>query len=206
GGGGGDQWAAGCRGAHAREFPRAPRLHRRPPESGSGREIPGPGRRLLCMAKCHRGLPPDRRRRLRGVPQAPARGSRCRGARRYPLRQSRAGRGTARAFLLCGVEAGDRGRRAAHGGLHPQEHAKGRMTWRPSVTVAAVIERGGRFLFVEERIDERLVLNQPAGHLDPDESLAAACRREVLEETAHPFEPRALVGIYRWHYAKRDVT
>ena len=80
------------------------------------------------------------------------------------------------------------------------------MTWRPSVTVAAVIERGGRFLFVEERIDGRLVLNQPAGHLDPGESLIAACRREVLEETAHPFEPRALVGVYRWHYAKKDVT
>jgi 8-oxo-dGTP pyrophosphatase MutT (NUDIX family) len=80
------------------------------------------------------------------------------------------------------------------------------MIWRPSVTVAAVIERGGRFLFVEERIDGRLVLNQPAGHLDPGESLAAACRREVLEETAHDFEPRSLVGIYRWHYAPKDVT
>ena len=78
--------------------------------------------------------------------------------------------------------------------------------WRPSVTVAAVIERGGRFLFVEERIDGRLVLNQPAGHLDPGESLVAACRREVLEETAHRFEPRSLVGIYRWHYAAKDVT
>jgi 8-oxo-dGTP pyrophosphatase MutT (NUDIX family) len=80
------------------------------------------------------------------------------------------------------------------------------MIWRPSVTVAAVIERGGRFLFVEERIDGRLVLNQPAGHLDPGESLLAACRREVMEETAHPFEPRALLGVYRWHYAKADVT
>ena len=80
------------------------------------------------------------------------------------------------------------------------------MIWRPSVTVAAVIERGGRFLFVEERIDGRLVLNQPAGHLDPGESLVAACRREVLEETAHAFEPRALVGVYRWHYAAKDVT
>jgi len=78
--------------------------------------------------------------------------------------------------------------------------------WKPSVTVAAVIERGGRFLFVEERIDGRLVLNQPAGHLAPGESLVAACRREVLEETAHAFEPRFLVGVYRWHYAKRDVT
>ena len=80
------------------------------------------------------------------------------------------------------------------------------MIWRPSVTVAAVIERGGRFLFVEERADGRLVLNQPAGHLDPGESLVAACRREVLEETAHDFEPRALVGVYRWRYAPKDVT
>ena len=78
--------------------------------------------------------------------------------------------------------------------------------WKPSVTVAAVIERQGRFLFVEERIDGKLVLNQPAGHLDPGESLVQACRREVLEETAHHFEPTALVGIYRWHYAAKDVT
>jgi 8-oxo-dGTP pyrophosphatase MutT (NUDIX family) len=78
--------------------------------------------------------------------------------------------------------------------------------WRPSVTVAAVVERGGRFLLVEEEIDGRRVLNQPAGHLDPGESLVAACRREVLEETAHHFAPRALVGIYRWHYAPKDVT
>jgi 8-oxo-dGTP pyrophosphatase MutT (NUDIX family) len=80
------------------------------------------------------------------------------------------------------------------------------MIWRPSVTVAAVIERGGRFLFVEERSAGRLVLNQPAGHLDPGESLIAACRREVLEETAHAFEPTGLVGVYRWHYAPEDVT
>jgi 8-oxo-dGTP pyrophosphatase MutT (NUDIX family) len=79
-------------------------------------------------------------------------------------------------------------------------------TWRPSVTVAAVIERDGRFLFVRERVDGRLVLNQPAGHLDPSESLVEACRREVLEETAHRFEPSGLVGIYRWHYAPKDVT
>jgi 8-oxo-dGTP pyrophosphatase MutT (NUDIX family) len=78
--------------------------------------------------------------------------------------------------------------------------------WKPSVTVAAVIERHGKFLLVQEKIDGRLVLNQPAGHLDPGESLVAACRREVLEETAHRFEPAALVGIYRWHYAAKDVT
>jgi 8-oxo-dGTP pyrophosphatase MutT (NUDIX family) len=80
------------------------------------------------------------------------------------------------------------------------------MTWKPSVTVAAVIERDGRFLLVEEKIDGRLVLNQPAGHLDPGETIIQACRREVLEETAHHFEPQTLIGIYRWHYTPKDVT
>ena len=78
--------------------------------------------------------------------------------------------------------------------------------WKPAATVAAVLERDGRFLFVEERIDGRLVLNQPAGHLDPGESLVQACRREVMEESAHRFEPTALIGIYRWHYAPKDAT
>lgn len=78
--------------------------------------------------------------------------------------------------------------------------------WRPSVTVAAVIERDGKFLFVEELQDGRRVLNQPAGHLDPGETLIAACKREVLEETAHRFEPTALVGVYRWRYQPADVT
>jgi 8-oxo-dGTP pyrophosphatase MutT (NUDIX family) len=79
--------------------------------------------------------------------------------------------------------------------------------WKPpTVTVAAVIERDGRFLLVEELHEGRRVLNQPAGHLDPGESLLAACAREVLEETAHRFAPTALVGIYRWYYAPADVT
>ena len=78
--------------------------------------------------------------------------------------------------------------------------------WRPSVTVAAVIERGGKFLFVEELANGRRVLNQPAGHLDPGESLVQAVAREVLEETAHRFTPTALLGIYRWVYDKEDVT
>jgi 8-oxo-dGTP pyrophosphatase MutT (NUDIX family) len=78
--------------------------------------------------------------------------------------------------------------------------------WRPSVTVAAVIERDGRFLFVEEIANGRRVLNQPAGHLDPGESLVQAVAREVLEETAHRFTPTGLVGIYRWRYDKEDVT
>ena len=78
--------------------------------------------------------------------------------------------------------------------------------WKPAVTVAAIIEREGRFLFVEEEADGRRVLNQPAGHLDPGESLVAAVAREVLEETAHRFTPTALLGVYRWHYAPQDVT
>ena len=78
--------------------------------------------------------------------------------------------------------------------------------WKPSVTVAAVIERGGKFLLIQERISGRLVLNQPAGHLDPGESLAAACRREAMEETAHHFEPTSLVGIYRWRDPRKDFT
>ena len=78
--------------------------------------------------------------------------------------------------------------------------------WKPSATVAAVIEREGRFLLVEEISDGRRVLNQPAGHLDPGESLIEACVRETLEETAYAFEPTSLVGIYRWHYAPADNT
>jgi 8-oxo-dGTP pyrophosphatase MutT (NUDIX family) len=78
--------------------------------------------------------------------------------------------------------------------------------WKPSVTVAAIMERDGKFLFVEEIADGKRVLNQPAGHLDPGESLEAACRREAMEETAHHFEPTGLVGVYRWHYAPADVT
>jgi 8-oxo-dGTP pyrophosphatase MutT (NUDIX family) len=66
------------------------------------------------------------------------------------------------------------------------------------VTAAAIIESDGRFLLVEERVDGRLVLNQPAGHLDPGESLPAAAARETLEETGYAFEPEHLVGIYHW--------
>jgi 8-oxo-dGTP pyrophosphatase MutT (NUDIX family) len=68
--------------------------------------------------------------------------------------------------------------------------------WKPSVTVAAVIERDGQFLLVEEHTPEGLRLNNPAGHLDPGESLVEACARETLEETAFAFMPSALVGVY----------
>lgn len=68
--------------------------------------------------------------------------------------------------------------------------------WKPSVTVAAVIERGGRFLLVEEESVHGLMLNNPAGHLDPGESPEQGCVREVLEETACHFRPEALLGVY----------
>jgi len=78
--------------------------------------------------------------------------------------------------------------------------------WKPSVTVAAVMQRGERFCLVEEEADGRLVYNQPAGHWEPGETLADACAREALEETAHAFRPTHLLGVYRWHYAPKDVT
>jgi len=78
--------------------------------------------------------------------------------------------------------------------------------WKPNVTVAALIERGGRFLLVEEETDDGLRFNQPAGHLDEGESLVAACAREALEETAWGFAPTALVGVYQWTRPQGDIT
>jgi ADP-ribose pyrophosphatase YjhB (NUDIX family) len=77
--------------------------------------------------------------------------------------------------------------------------------WKPNVTVAAVAVRDGRFLLVEEETERGLLFNQPAGHLDPGESLLAAATRETLEETAHHFRPTALVGVYR-QPARGDTT
>ena len=76
--------------------------------------------------------------------------------------------------------------------------------WKPSVTVAAVIERDGRFLLVEEHTPEGLRLNNPAGHLDPGESPAEGCARETLEETTHSFRPTALVGVYLSRFQRPD--
>jgi 8-oxo-dGTP pyrophosphatase MutT (NUDIX family) len=82
--------------------------------------------------------------------------------------------------------------------------------WKPSVTVAAIVEREGRFLLVEEHTPEGLRLNNPAGHLDPGESPAEGCAREALEETAHPFTPTALVGVYLSRFQREasgeDIT
>ena len=78
--------------------------------------------------------------------------------------------------------------------------------WKPNVTVAALIERDGYFLLVEEETTDGLRFNQPAGHLDEGESLVDACAREAMEETAHAFTPTELVGVYQWPRPQGDIT
>lgn len=80
------------------------------------------------------------------------------------------------------------------------------MQWSPRVTVAAVVERRNRFLMVEETSGGRLVLNQPAGHLEDDESLIEAVFRETLEETAWHVRPDAVIGIYLWRHPIKQLT
>jgi 8-oxo-dGTP pyrophosphatase MutT (NUDIX family) len=80
------------------------------------------------------------------------------------------------------------------------------MVWKPNVTVAAVIARAGKFLLVEEETAQGARFNQPAGHLEADETLLAAAVRETLEESAYHFTPSHLVGIYRWHAIESDTT
>jgi ADP-ribose pyrophosphatase YjhB (NUDIX family) len=74
----------------------------------------------------------------------------------------------------------------------------------PELTVAAVVERQGRFLIVEERVNRRIVFNQPAGHVEAHEALVDAVIRETLEESAWKFVPEALVGIYLWTSADNE--
>jgi len=80
------------------------------------------------------------------------------------------------------------------------------MQWNPHVTVASILKRDDKYLFVQERKDSWLVLNQPAGHWEPDETLIEAAIRETLEETAWKFEPQAITGIYQWHHQRRNET
>ncbi len=70
--------------------------------------------------------------------------------------------------------------------------------WQPDVTVATIVVREGRVLCVEERVAGRVVINQPAGHLEPDESLFDAALRETREETGWDVRLTAFVGAYQW--------
>jgi 8-oxo-dGTP pyrophosphatase MutT (NUDIX family) len=100
------------------------------------------------------------------------------------------------------------------GRINPKDNAQMNKRWKPSVTVAAIIERDGRYMLIEEHTPEGLRLNNPAGHLDPGESPQDGCAREALEETTHTFKPTELVGIYisrllrpaRENRAAEDVT
>jgi ADP-ribose pyrophosphatase YjhB (NUDIX family) len=80
------------------------------------------------------------------------------------------------------------------------------MIWKPHVTVAAVVQRDGKFLLVEEETENGLAFNQPAGHLEEGEALLDAVVRETLEETAYHFKPTCLVGIYNWQHPTKGIT
>ncbi len=80
------------------------------------------------------------------------------------------------------------------------------MVWKPDVTVAAIIERDQQFLVVEESIGGRIVINQPAGHVEDGETLERAVVREALEETAWQFTPEALLGLYLWRSPRGHST
>ena len=85
-----------------------------------------------------------------------------------------------------------------------------KVRWKPNVTVAALIERDGRFLLVEEETSDGLLLNNPAGHLDPGESPLEGVIRETLEETARAFTPEGFVGLYMSRFRRtrtgEDIT
>lgn len=68
----------------------------------------------------------------------------------------------------------------------------------PHIVVATIVERDGRYLIVEEMIEGQRMLNQPAGHWEPGETLLEGAIRETLEETAWDVEPTAFLGIYEW--------
>lgn len=80
------------------------------------------------------------------------------------------------------------------------------MQWMPHATVAAIVEDNGKFLLVEETTDRGNRFNQPAGHLEDNETLLEAVIRETLEETAYRFEPTALLGVYHWKHEHNETT
>ena len=80
------------------------------------------------------------------------------------------------------------------------------MIWKPNTTVAAIVEQDGKFLLVEEKTTDGIRLNQPAGHLENNETLLQAVVRETDEETAYRFLPEALLGVYHWKHPDKDLT
>lgn len=78
--------------------------------------------------------------------------------------------------------------------------------WHPHQTVATIVERDNKFLLVEELIDGKTVINQPAGHLENNESLIEAAVRETFEETAWKVEPVALLGVYKYTAPSNNIT
>lgn len=80
------------------------------------------------------------------------------------------------------------------------------MSWSPHVVLACVVEREGKFLLVEERVNGALVLNQPAGHWEEGETLIEGAIRETLEEAAWDVNPTAVLGIYEYQPAELDYT
>ncbi|MGH8163072.1 MAG: NUDIX hydrolase [Rhodanobacteraceae bacterium] len=82
--------------------------------------------------------------------------------------------------------------------LMPSPESAAENAWRPRVTVACVVVDRGRYLMVEELIRGERLFNQPAGHLDPGETLAEAARRETLEETGWEIELQSFIGVQQW--------
>jgi ADP-ribose pyrophosphatase YjhB (NUDIX family) len=80
------------------------------------------------------------------------------------------------------------------------------MQWMPHATVAAIVEDNGKFLLVEETTERGNRFNQPAGHLEDNETLIQAVIRETLEETAYAFKPESLLGVYHWKHTHNDTT
>jgi ADP-ribose pyrophosphatase YjhB (NUDIX family) len=78
--------------------------------------------------------------------------------------------------------------------------------WKPNTTVAAIVEQNGKFLLVEEMTERGNRFNQPAGHLEDNETLIEAVIRETLEESAYEFTPEAIVGIYQWKHPHNNTT
>mgnify|MGYP001827282238 CR=1 FL=1 len=78
--------------------------------------------------------------------------------------------------------------------------------WKPNATVAAIVEQSGKFLLVEETTSRGNRFNQPAGHIEDNETITQAVIRETLEETAYDFTPEALLGVYHWKHDHNDTT